>query len=310
VVYIIALLVALTVALLVVAAAELIPARPRDVGRRLAEVRELGGDAAELRERRRRQERREQIEGLLEHFGAGLGERRADAAAIRQFLVQAGYRNPSAVAIYWGVRLFLALALTGGAFLLTTTFGARVNQIFLATILAGILGWIGPSFYVGRKRRRRIKELQQALADTLDLLVVCVEAGLGLNQALVRVSEEISHLSRAMSAEFTLVNLEIRAGVERAQALRNLADRTGVDDIRSLTAILIQTDRFGTSVATALRTQSDTMRTKRRQRAQEAAAKTTIKIVPPLVFCVFPAIFAVVLGPAIIKLVRTFAGMD
>src|SRR4029079_5820112 len=111
------------------------------------------------------------------------------------------------------------------------------------------------------------------------------------NQALVRVSEEIRHMSSAMSTEFTLVNLEIRAGVERVQALRNLADRTGVDDIRSLTAILIQTERFGTSVALALRTQSDTLRTKRRQRAQEAAAKLTIKIIIPLVFCIFPAMF-------------------
>ncbi len=154
------------------------------------------------------------------------------------------------------------------------------------------------------RKNARQKEMQKALADALDLLVVCVEAGLGLNQALVRVAEEIRHVSVEMSEELVLVNLEIRAGAERQQALRNLAERTGVDDVRALTAILIQTDRFGTSVSTALRTHADTMRTKRRQRAEEAAAKTTIKLIPPLVFCVFPAIFTVILGPAAIQIYR------
>ena len=144
--------------------------------------------------------------------------------------------------------------------------------------------------------------MQKALPDALDLLVVCVEAGLGLNQALVRVSEEIERLSPMLSEQFALVNLEIRAGTPRDEAFRNMGERTGLDDIKSLMAMLIQTDRFGTSVAQALRVQADTLRTKRRQRAEEAAAKTTIKLVFPLVLFIFPAMFVVILGSAIIQI--------
>jgi tight adherence protein C len=139
-------------------------------------------------------------------------------------------------------------------------------------------------------------------------MVVCVEAGLALNQAILRVSEEIGHVSPIMAEQLELVNLEIRAGTGREEALRNLADRTGVADMRSFVTMLIQTDRFGTSIAQALRTHADTMRTKRRQRAEEAAAKTTIKLVFPLVFFIFPAMFTVILVPALIQIFRTLAG--
>jgi tight adherence protein C len=139
------------------------------------------------------------------------------------------------------------------------------------------------------------------------MLVVCVEAGLGLNQALVRVSDEIDHVSTVMSEQLAMVNLEMRAGTPRDEALKNLAERTGLVDIRSLVSMLIQTDRFGTSVADALRVHSETMRTKRRQRAEEAAAKTTIKLVFPLVLFVFPAMFVVVLGPSALAIFRAFS---
>jgi tight adherence protein C len=150
--------------------------------------------------------------------------------------------------------------------------------------------------------------MQKALPDALDMLVVSVEAGLGLNQALVRVSEEIYRISPVLSEQLALVNLEIRAGTGREEALRNLADRTGLQDISSLVGMLIQTDRFGTSVAQALRVHAETMRTKRRQRAEEAAAKTTIKMIFPLVFCIFPALFVVILGPAVIEIYKALAG--
>jgi tight adherence protein C len=136
---------------------------------------------------------------------------------------------------------------------------------------------------------------------------VCVEAGLGLNQAISRVSEEIERVSPVLADQLALVNLEIRAGTPRDEALRNLGDRTGLQDIKSLMAMLIQTDRFGTSVAQALRTHADTMRTKRRQRAEEAAAKTTIKLVFPLVLFVFPALFVIILGPAVIQILETLS---
>lgn len=309
-IYLIAILIAATVAMAILAVAEALPARPRTVQRRLAEIRRIGSDSAELVERRRRQERRERLENFLRQAGARLEQRRDDATAIRRFLVQGGFRHPHAVSIYWGSRLLLAATLAAAGIALAGLVAARPQQVVLWLLSSAILGWIGPSFYVGRRRRRRIYEMQQALADALDLLVICVEAGLGLNQALLRVAAEIRHFSKTMSEEFHLVNLEIRAGVERAEALRSLAERTAVDDIRALTSVLIQTDRFGTSVAAALRIQSDTLRVKRRQRAEEAAAKTTIKIVLPLALCIFPAIFAVILGPAMIQLLRFFAEMN
>jgi tight adherence protein C len=158
------------------------------------------------------------------------------------------------------------------------------------------------------RTKRRQKEMQKALPDALDMLVVSVEAGLGLNQAMVRVAEEINRLSPVLSEQLALVNLEIRAGTAREEALKNFADRTGLADITSLVGMLIQTERFGTSVAQALRTHADTMRTKRRQRAEEAAAKTTIKLIFPLVFCVFPAMFVVILGPAVIQIIQALKG--
>ena len=184
---------------------------------------------------------------------------------------------------------------------------------YLFSAVAGVwlaaLGWTVPPFYVRYRISRRQKEIVRALPDALDMMVVCVEAGLALNQALLRVSEEIVNVSPLMGEQLALVNLEIRAGTAREEALRNLGDRTGVADIRALVAMLIQTDRFGTSIATALRVHADTLRSKRRQRAEEAAAKTTIKLIFPLVFFVFPAMFVVILGPALIQIVRTLQGM-
>jgi tight adherence protein C len=164
-------------------------------------------------------------------------------------------------------------------------------------------------FYVRKRLKARQKELQKAMPDMLDMLVVCVEAGLGLNQALEREADEIDHESVNMSEQLALVNLEMRAGTPRDEALKNLAERTGLTDMKSLISMLIQTDRFGTSVADALRVHSETMRTKRRQRAEEAAAKTTIKLVFPLVLFVFPAMFVVVLGPSVIAIYRMFTSL-
>ncbi|MEN8374998.1 MAG: type II secretion system F family protein [Gemmatimonadota bacterium] len=298
-----ALLIGLTVILLIIGAADAAPSRPRSVTQRLSELRRLGY-AGVSAEHSGRQDRRAQFELFLRRLGSKVDQGRKDAAEIRQRLIQAGYRSPTAPAVFWGVRLFLTAGLGLSLLAIGAASGAAPNMLLVRGLSAAALGWVGPSFYVGRKQKKRKLKIQKALPDALDLMVVCVEAGLGLNQALVRVSEEIRHVSLEMSEEMALVNLEIRAGAERQQALRNLAERTGVDDVRALTAILIQTDRFGTSVSTALRTQADTMRTKRRQRAEEAAAKTTIKLIPPLVFCVFPAIFTVILGPAAIQIYR------
>jgi tight adherence protein C len=162
---------------------------------------------------------------------------------------------------------------------------------------------------LARLAKRRAKKIQLSLADALDLLVVSVEAGLGLDQALLRVGAELQFAYPELAEELNLINLELRAGKARAEALRNLADRTGVDDLSALVTMLIQTDKFGTSVAQSLRVYSETLRTKRRQRAEEAAAKTGVKMVFPLVFCIFPAIWVVTIGPAAIKFVTVLFPM-
>jgi pilus assembly protein TadC len=180
----------------------------------------------------------------------------------------------------------------------------------LLALLAAVLGYVVPAMVLARLAKRRGPRIRLSLADGLDLLVVSVEAGLGLDQAMLRVGEELGHAHPDLSEEMRLVNLELRAGKDRVEALRNLGERTDVDDVVSLVAILVQTDKFGTSVAQALRVHSDTLRTKRRQRAEEAAAKTGVKMVFPLVFCIFPSIYVVTLGPAAIKIIEMFAKMN
>jgi tight adherence protein C len=230
---------------------------------------------------------------------------------MRLRLVQAGYPNASAVPTFLGLRLGLPLVLGFGMFALMPALGQPWAFGVLAGVWAAGIGYFVPNFYLGLRISRRQKQMQKALPDALDLLVVCVEAGLGLNQALMRVAEEIERVSPVLSEQVALVNLEIRAGTPRDDAFRHLGDRTGLQDIKSLMAMLIQTDRFGTSIATALRVHADTLRTKRRQRAEEAAAKTTIKLVFPLVLFIFPALFVVILGPALIQIFEAlgnFAG--
>jgi tight adherence protein C len=267
-----------------------------------------GNDGSdETLSRRRRQVRSERLKKVLQVLGQRVEEGRKDNQNIRQFLVQAGYTEPNAPAIYWAFRVTLAFGLPVAALLLLPVLGISVRQTMLAVLWLGTLGWIGPTFHVRRRLKARQKEVQLALPDMLDMLVVCVEAGLGLNQALVRVADEIDHVSGVMSEQLTMVNLEMRAGTARDEALKNLAERTGLVDIKALVSMLIQTDRFGTSVADALRVHADTLRTKRRQRAEEAAAKTTIKLVFPLVLLVFPAMFLVVIGPSALAIYRAFS---
>jgi tight adherence protein C len=174
----------------------------------------------------------------------------------------------------------------------------------LTVALGGLgFGYLLPGMVLARKAKGRAHRIRLALADMLDLLVVSVEAGLGLDQAIARVGSELAFAYPELSDELRLINLELRAGKARSEALRNLADRTGVEDLSSLVTMLIQTDKFGTSVAQSLRVYSETLRTKRRQRAEEAAAKTGVKMVFPLVFCIFPAIWVVTIGPAAIRFV-------
>jgi len=168
-------------------------------------------------------------------------------------------------------------------------------------------GFFIPRFILKRKIKERQRRIRLALPDALDLTVICVEAGLPLDQAILRVGEDLRHAHPDLSAEFHIFNLETRAGKPRVEALRNLAARTGVEDVRALVTTLVQTDRFGTSVAQALRVHSDSLRTERRQRAEEQAAKTTVKMIIPLVLFVMPSLIFVTVGPAVIQLLRLLA---
>ncbi len=307
-IYIITACIAISVSLTVLFVGQLMPGRPAGIARGLAELEEGELGPAEALQRRRRA-RAAYLRELLEVWGEHVAKRQANASATRQQLVQAGFMGPTALPIFWGVRL---TALAGGGMLGLASLPVVTSSFFAVVVGAAwlaVLGWILPAFYVGRLVRARQKAIILSLPDALDMMVVCVEAGLALNQAIMRVAQEIGHVSPVMAEQLELVNLEIRAGTGREDALRNLAERTGVPDMRSFVTMLIQTDRFGTSIAQALRIHADTMRTKRRQRAEEAAAKTTIKLVFPLVFFVFPAMFAVILAPALIQIFRTLAGM-
>jgi tight adherence protein C len=289
---------------------EMAPRRSQAVSQRLSDLQSAGGESRSILQRRRRAEQTEKLKSVVQAFGESMQERSGTPGALRLRLIQAGYPSASAVPLYLGTRVLLPAGLGVGSLLLLPILGFSALKIILGVVYFTGLGYILPTLIVGMRIRRRQKEMQRALPDALDMLVVSVEAGLGLNQALVRVADEIFRLSPVLSEQMTLVNLEIRAGTAREEALKNLADRTGLADIASLTGMLIQTDRFGTSVAQALRIHADTMRTKRRQRAEEAAAKTTIKLIFPLVFCIFPALFVVILGPALIQIIAALKGIS
>ncbi|MGH9476478.1 MAG: type II secretion system F family protein [Terriglobales bacterium] len=222
-----------------------------------------------------------------------------EASQTRRWLIQAGYREPRHARFYFGLRALMVVA----PFLLVLATGIE-RKAPLALLAAPAIGLIVPRFFLKRKVKQRAKRIRLSLPDALDLLVICVEAGLGLDQAMLRVASELRFTHPDFCAELELLGLETRAGVARAEALRHLADRCGVDDLRALAAVLIQTDRFGTSVAQALRVHSDALRTERRQRAEEAAAKLSIKMLPVLALFVFPAVMVVILGPAAISLIR------
>jgi tight adherence protein C len=287
---------------------QLSPAPPAAI-RRLEEMGAAEDPLRDAYKRRVRQERSERLKQILEEIGGRMQTRQSDLTGLRLRMIQAGYPNPNAPPIFLGARLVLGAGLAGVVMTLVPLIGMPAALAIFGAIWGFALGWLLPSFVVGSRTRKRQKEMVKALPDALDLLVVCVEAGLGLNQALVRVAQEIGHVSPVLGEQLELTNLEIRAGTPRDEALRSLGERTGVDDIQSFVGMLIQTDRFGTSIADALRVHSDVLRTKRRQRAEEAAAKTAIKMLFPLVFFIFPAMFVVILGPAVIQVIRGLSGI-
>ena len=220
---------------------------------------------------------------------------------LQKRLAVAGLHEPKHVAAFMVAEIALPIT----AFALVFLFGGRLG--FLVGIAAAIVGYLIPGLVVERLASKRKLQIQNGLPDALDLLIVCLEAGLGIDQAILKSADELGVAYPALAEELRLVNVECRAGKPRIEAFKNFASRTKVDDVRQLVAMLVQTDRFGTSIADALRTYAEVSRTKRRQRAEEKAAKIAIKLVFPLGFCLFPAFYVVTLGPAVIKFVNAFS---
>lgn len=225
---------------------------------------------------------------------------------LRVRFMNAGYRNAAAPALFFATKTSLTFVLPGLALLYSAVTGLALQpHLFLAVLVAlAAVGYFAPNVILERKIASRQREIFEHFPDAIDLMTVCVEAGLGLDAALARVGVELGLASPALSEELHLVNLELRAGSTRERALRNLALRTGIEDVDMLVALLVQSDRFGTSVASALRVHSDSLRTKRRQRAEENAAKIPVKLLFPMIFCIFPSMLLILLGPAFISIYR------
>jgi tight adherence protein C len=227
-----------------------------------------------------------------------------EQSKLKRRLSEAGFRTENAVGVFLGLKfigLIVGATISGAASLVTSSF-TQSALIYSVVVTAGM--FYMPDIIVWFIAKHRKDSIFMGLPDVLDLLVVCVEAGLGLDQAMRKVSEEMKKSARIVSDEFTLCNFQLQMGRARNEVLQDLGNRTGVDDLRSLAAILIQADKFGSSIAQALRVQSDSMRTRRRQLAEEKAAKTAVKLIFPLVIFIFPAIFVVLVGPAAITIVN------
>jgi len=237
--------------------------------------------------------------GRLERI---LPKSQAEISVVQQRLVRAGYRSESAPKILYGAKVLIPAILC----LLALVSGAGAFNPFIVYAFALGIGYIGPDFWLGRKISKRQNKIRRGLPDVLDLLVICIEAGLSLDHATARTAQELEGAQPDIADELGVTVLEQRAGVSRADAWKHLADRTGVESVRNLATILIQSERFGTSVAKTLRTHSDTLRTQRKQKVEELAAKTTVKLVFPLVFFIFPSLFLVTLGPAGIVMAESF----
>lgn len=259
------------------------------------------------------QDKRASLKNTIEQTRASFGDVMAqfervlpkspkEVSVTEQRLIRAGYRKDSAIKTFYGAKVVVPIVL---CILVTVTGVAHYNPFIVYAAALG-LGFLVPDFWLGRKITNRQTQIRLGLPDVLDLLVICVEAGQSLDGATVRTAEELSKAHPEITDELGIVVLEQRAGRPRAEAWRNMAERTGVDSVRNLVSVLIQSEQFGTGAAKALRIHSDTLRTQRRQKVEEQAAKTTVKLVFPLVFFIFPSLFLVTLGPAMIKIIDSF----
>mgnify|MGYP000876582052 CR=1 FL=1 len=241
---------------------------------------------------------------ILRKLGENVPISPEDASITRRMLIAAGFRDETAVTLYYGMRiLFFAVFVVAGYFAKDyMTQNPTLRMVALG--MSAFAGFFLPGLILESLISARHERLRMSLPDALDLMVVCVEAGLGLDQAIQNVSKELAISHPEICEELGLITLEMRAGKRRAEALRNLADRTGEQELRKLVAILIQTDRFGTSIADSLRTHADFMRIRRRQEAEERAGKVGVKLVFPIFFCILPAMLIVVAGPGLLQIMK------
>jgi tight adherence protein C len=246
------------------------------------------------------------IGGVVEHFENVLPRSQAEVSVVLQRLQRAGFRDESAVKIFYGSKVLTPLLLC--VLVVVTGLGSYAGAFIYIVALA--VGFLAPDFWLGKRISNRQNKIRRGLPDVLDLLVICIEAGLSLDQGTARTAEELKGAQPEMCDELNIVVLEQRAGRPRGDAWKHLAERTGVDCVRNLVSMLIQADQFGTSIAKTLRIHSDTLRTQRVQAVEAAAARTTIKLLFPLVLFIFPSLFVVTLGPAFISIMESFASLN
>ena len=248
---------------------------------------------------------RDVLEGVVERFERVIPRSEAEVSVVQTRLIRAGFREDSALKIFYGAKVITPLTL---CLIAAVTGLASQNPMFVYIACLG-LGFLAPDFWLGRQIKNRQAKIRRGLPDVLDMLVICVEAGLSLDQATARTAEELRQSQPILSDELGVVALEQRAGSARSEAWKHLADRTGLDIVRNLVSMLVQSEQFGTSIAKTLRVHSDTLRTKRVQEIEEKAAKLSVKLLFPLVLFIFPSLFVVVLGPAVILMADSFKSL-
>jgi len=241
---------------------------------------------------------------FLQTIGSQIPTSEQDVATLKGDLIRAGFRSEIATPVFYGLRIITAFTLVVVCFLMQSKMPNNPVMRVMLVLMGGMTGWILPKFVLEKKVKKRQDILRLSLPDMLDMLVVSVEAGLGLDQAIQHVAHELAITHPQISEELTLMTLEMRAGKRRSEALKNFADRTGEPELRKLTAILIQNDRFGTSMGESLRNHSDFLRSRRRQEAEERAGKVGVKLVFPIFFCILPAIIIVAAGPALLAIFK------
>jgi tight adherence protein C len=246
---------------------------------------------------------------LIKRLGNVVPQSPKDVTVMQRRLIRAGLRKENALKVLYGAKAALGITIPIVAAFGVAGSSTDPSNKFVIILAAAAIGFFGPNEYVRRLAARRQKAIAHGLPNTLDLLVVCVESGLGLDQAILQVSKELDHAHPEISQEFGLVNLELKAGKRRIEALRNLGERTGVEDLKKLVAVLIQADRFGTGVAQSLRAHADFMRVQARQVAEEKAAKLGVKLIFPIFFCILPSLFVVTVGPVAMRIVRELIPM-